>query len=395
MKRVLLLMFACAATALPARGEDSFALLRSGARVVISDVSASGITTAEERGRPSRVESLSQVRSVSGPLAPKFEEQQSLATDLWRASARLRRDDEGGAEPLFEKLWDRTKEVAGPTRAEIACGLAACRVHRGALATAVEPWAEWVRQSDQVAPEQLALQRARLGISENSGNWIEAMPPIWTESTAVRALAAHAVANPGKAAIHPSGDELMLIYTVAARRDCGQAWGIETASALKDPGWTNLAGEMVLAESREAEVRAEARQRLWSRLGSDIALWKQIWIRLAIGRSLLLEPGTDDRRAGILNLLWIASRPADSVPLGAGVSLALVSAAQGLVALSDSEGARVVLEDLERRFVGDVILDSPGVAAVRRAIAQASPAGAPAAVSSPGQPPDSSVKEQR
>ncbi|MBX3389760.1 MAG: hypothetical protein KF691_09940 [Phycisphaeraceae bacterium] len=393
MIRSLLLLVTCGATAFGARAEDSFAQLRSGARMAISDVSPAGVTIAEERGRPSRVESLSQVRAVTGPLALKFEEQRALATDLWRASARLSREDEGGAEPLFEKLWTRTSGVSGPTRAEVASGLAACRAHRGAFATAVEPWTEWVRQAGQVSPEQLAIQRSRLGISEGSGIWIEAMPPIWTDSTAVRGLAAQAVVPSGKPVTHPTGDDLVLIYTVAARRDTGQAWGLDPSSALKDPGWANLAGEMVLAESEDPMVRAEARQRLSSRLASDVPMWKQIWIRLALGRSLLLEPGADERRSGILNLFWIASRPADSLPLGAGVSLALVSAAHGLVVLSDFEGARAVLEDLERRFVGDVILDSPGVAAVRRALAQVS-AGSPAApVSAPTPTPDSSAKE--
>lgn len=397
MKQALLVMMACVAPAIAARAEDSFALLRGGARVTISDVSPAGVTIAEERGRPSRVESLSQVRSVTGPLAPKFDEQRSLATDLWRATARLGRGDDGGAEPLFEKLWVRTKGESGPTRAEVAAGLAACRVHRGAFATAIEPWAEWMHQSATVAPEQLAAQRIWLGISDGSGFWIEAMPPIWTDSTAVRALGAQTIAVDPKSSSHPTGDDLKLIYAVAARRDSGQAWGIDPAAAIKAPGWANLAGEMVLAESEASEVRSEARQRLSSRMSSDLSLWKQIWIRLALGRSLLLEPGADDRRTGVLNLLWIASRPADSAPLSAGVSLALVSAAHGLVLLSDFDGARAVLEDLERRFVGDVILDSPVVASVRRAISQSAPA-APATtapVSPSNQTPDPSSKEQR
>lgn len=369
------------------RAEDSYALLRSGARIAITDVSTSGITPAPEKGRPSKPESLAQVKSVSGPLAPKFEENRSLAHDLWRAASRLAREDEGGAEPLYEKLWTLTSGVSGPTRAEIASGLATCRVRRGALATAIEPWVEWVRQSSSLSPDQLALQRTQMGISDPAGWWLDSLPPIWSETTAVRALAARPVPAPPPAETHPSGDDLTLIYTIAARRDTGQPWQIDPALAIKDPAWSNLAGEMVLSESDLPQVRAEARQRLTARLAPDAPLWKQSWIRLALGRSLILEPGADDRRAGVLNLLWIASRP--SAP-SALTAMALVSASNALVLLADLDGARSLLNDLERRFPADPLLDSPGVATVRRALSQASAAASqsapPAAPSSP--PPD-------
>jgi len=370
----------------PAFGQDSSALLRNGSRVSITDVSPAGITLAAERGRPAKMESLAQVKAVAGPLATKFDENRALASDLWRAAARLSRDDEGGAEPLYEKLWLQTAGVSGPTRADIAAGLAACRVHRGALATAIEPWVEWIRQTAALPSDQLGAQRAQLGISEPTGNWIDTLPPIWTDSTAVRALGSQSVAGSSAATTHPSGDDLALIYTVAARRDTGQPWQIDQTHALKDPVWANLAGEMVLAESDLPDVRAEARQRLIARIGSDVPLWKQVWVRLALGRSLILETGADDRRAGVLNLLWIASRPSSPPAL---LALALGSAAKGLVLVADLDGARSLLDDLERRFSGDPILDSPGLASVRRAVAQApSPITASTPASSPVPPPD-------
>jgi len=354
----------------PAGAQDSFALLRTGSRVAITDVSAAGVTLAPDRGRPAKIESLAQVKVVTGPLAIKFDENRSLATDLWRASARLKRDDEGGAEPLYEKLWQLTAGVSGTTRAEIAAGLATCRVHRGALATAIAPWIEWIRQAPSLSSDQLATQRAQLGISDPAAFWIDTLPPIWADSTAVRALASQTIEPSSGSGTHPSADDLALIYTISARRDSGEPWKIDPAKALKDPAWANLAGEMVLAESDNPEVRSESRQRLTSRLGADVPLWKQVWVRLALGRSLIMEPEADERRAGVLNLLWIASRPAAPTPL---VALALGSATRGLVLLADFEGARSLLADLERRFVGDPILDSPGIASARRAVLQAAP----------------------
>ncbi|MBX3380576.1 MAG: hypothetical protein KF805_10820 [Phycisphaeraceae bacterium] len=377
MTHALATLVCCFALATSSLAQESFALLRSGARVSITDVSPAGITIAPDHGRSARVESLSSVKDVTGPLSSKFAECREIATDLWRAVARLNRQDEGGAEPLFHQLWLRTAGVSGPTRAEIASGLVACRVHRGALATAIDPWAEWIRQSGSLSPDQLAEQRNRLGISDASGPWIETLPPIWTDSTAVRALASQQIASGSSPASHPTGDDVAIIYAVAARRDSGQAWRVDPVRALKDPAWANIAGEMVLAESEVPEVRAEARQRLTSRLGADVPLWKKTWIRLAIGRSFLLESGTDDRRNGVLNLLWIASRSDAPAPL---VAIALVSATHGLVLLSDEDGARATLDDLERRFVGDVILDSPGLATLRRTFSQTAP---PASQSTP------------
>jgi len=366
--RDALCLFAAAAIALSARAEDSVALLRSGARVPISDISASGVSLAAARGKPGKVESLSHVKDVTGPLASKFEANRPLATDLWRASGRLERGDEGGAEPLYESLWTRSVGVDGPTRAEIAAGLAACRVRRGAYATAVDPWLEWLRQSGSLSTDQLAEQRNRLGISDSAEFWIDVLPPVWTDSTAVRSLASHAGATRPGGAPHPNAEDLLLIYQTAARRETGQLWQVDPQHAINDPAWANLAGEMVLAEADNAEVRAEARQRLASRLVPDVALWKQIWIRLALGRSLMLEPGADDRRAGILNLLWIVSREAPPTPL---LASAFAGAIKGLVLIADLDGARSLLADAERRLPGDPVLDSPVIASARRATARA------------------------
>ncbi|MBN8598104.1 MAG: hypothetical protein J0L78_10570 [Planctomycetes bacterium] len=350
-----------------AHAEESYATLRNGARVAITDVSAAGIALAADRGKGPKLESLSQVRSVEGPLQAKFEANRGLANDLRRASTRLSRGDEAGAEPLFEKLWTSSSGVPGPTRAEIAAGLAACRIRRGASATAIEPWVEWIRRTGELSPEQLENQRTVLGISEPGSYWIDAIPPVWSDSTPVRTLAAASVATNQAGGAHPSGDDIALIYTVAARRDSGMPWQIDPAKAVKSPTWANLAGEMVLAESDAPEVRAEARQRLLARLGSDVPLWKQMWIRLAVGRSLLHESDSDDRRAGVLNLLWIASRPEGTPSI---VTQAIASATKALAALSDYEGARSLLADLEKRFPDDPILDSAGLASVRRSLPQ-------------------------
>lgn len=366
MNRIHVAALLVSTLVLAAASAESTATLRNGSRVEITDVSSAGISIPPDAGRPARLLPLSLVRSVDGELAPKFEANRALAGDLWRAGARLARHDYAGADPILERLWKATSGASGPTRAEISAGLLACRISRGAFASALEPWTEWIDESVTLDTENAARVRSMVEMLEPGDIWIASMPPIWVDAPAVREIAAASLPAPNPKDVgHPTGADVREIYSVAARRDTGASWNIDPASAMKNAGWANLAGEMVLAEATEPAIRTEARQRLSSRLASDGASWKQAWIRLALGRSLLLETSLDDRRSGVLNLLWVASR-AEVAPTV--VAIALADAARGLVSLGDAPGAASVLADLERRFPDDPILESAQLANARKAI---------------------------
>lgn len=355
-----------ATLALAAANAESIATLRSGSRIAISDVSAAGVSLPADSGRPARVIPLSLVRSVEGELAPKFEANKSIASDLWRAGARLERRDHAGADPILENLWKATAGASGPTRAEIAAGLLACRIARGAFASALEPWAEWIDESVTLDTENAARVRSMVESLEPGDIWIASMPPVWVDSPGVREIATASLPFPDSKDVgHPTGTDVREIYSVAARRDSGMDWNLDPASAKKNPGWANIAGEMVLAESPDTAVRSESRQKLSTRLAADGPAWKQTWIRLGLGRSLLLESTLEERRNGVMNLLWVASR---SEVTPAVAAIALADAARGLIALGDIPGAISILADLERRFPDDPILESAQVAGTRRAI---------------------------
>ncbi|MFO0861845.1 MAG: hypothetical protein U0570_14960 [Phycisphaerales bacterium] len=346
--------------------DTSEALLRSGARVGVAAVGPEGVTLTAD-GKPGKQVSLSEIRAVTGPLAQAFDANKPLATELWRAMTRLKRGDDAGAEAILARLWSSTKGGSGATRAEIAAGMTACLVHRGAFATAIEPWTEWIRSGSTPEGEGKSI----VPVADSQGPWIAALPPVWIDSVAVRRLAERPL--PAEDVAPNAGDDIERVYIVAARRDTGQPWQIDPAAALKKSSWASLPGEMVLAEAPDPAVRTEARAKLASRLTADSPLWKQCWIRLALGRSKLMESAPDEKRGGVAQLLWIASRPSANAAV---TSLALLSAAEGLLALGDTEGAKAAMDDLSRRYSGAEILESPRASQIRQSLATVA-AGAP------------------
>ncbi|MBS0191610.1 MAG: hypothetical protein U0573_11140 [Phycisphaerales bacterium] len=365
--------------ALRVRAEESFAVLRSGAKVQLSGLSPAGACLAAEQGRPVKCLSLSQLKSVEGPLSQDFRPLADLSQRLWRAQSRLKRQDAQGAEPLLEALWKETQGWTGPTRAEIAAGWLACRNAHDPSASAVAPWVEWLDHSDSLDAENAAKVRDSIPNLASGDIWITNLPPIWLDSPSVRQLAETGLGASSKRTGHPSGADLLQIYVAAARRDSGMSSDLDPAKLLHDPGWANIAGELVLSESTDATVRSEARSRLIGRISSTTPAWMLAWCRLGLGRSLLMEDDAEQRRLGTLSLLWVASRP-DADPWLA--SLALGDAARGLAALGDWQGCRAVLADLEQRYAESPVLESIGFATVRRQAAQHAPVP-PISVSGP------------
>jgi hypothetical protein len=304
--------------------------------------------------------SLSGVRAVEGPLAAEFREQESLAMTLWRAGARLDRGDGPGAEPLYEKLWGQTSDVHGPTRAEIAGGLLACRVQRGALAAAIESWAVWLAESPTLDASDAERCRNRLIAADGldaTAQWLVGSPPVFVDGPFVRAFAA------GELATQEAGGlpDVLSIYRYAAKRDTSAKRG-DVAAFETATGWNNIAGDMVLAESGDPAVRERARKRLRERASVDAPAWQVQWARLGLGRSLRLETDTQSRTDGVLELLWVASR--ESVAPNV-LAQALSAAAEILLELEDREAASRVLADLEARLGDHPIIGSARLSRLR------------------------------
>lgn len=355
-------MLAVSACAGIAAGEDSVAVLRSGVRVTITEISAAGALASGKASGTRRL-SLAGVRSVEGPLAGDFREQESLAIQLWRAGARLDRGDAPGAEPLYEAMWAQTAGVRGPTRAEVAAGLLACRVQRGAFAAAIESWAAWLAESPSLESTDAERCRNRLSAAEgldSSAQWLIGSPPVFVDGPFVRAFAA------GELVGNETGGmpDVLSIYRYAAKRD--------TATKRSDPfvfehakGWNNIAGDMVLAESGDPQVRERARKRLQDRAGADALVWQVQWARLGLGRSLRLEPDAKNKTDAVIELLWIASR--ESVAPNV-LAQALAAAAETLLEIEDRSAAARVLADLEARLPEHPIIGSARLSRLRAAL---------------------------
>jgi hypothetical protein len=342
-----------------ALAEDSVAVLRSGATLPITEVSKAGVLATGKATGARRV-SLSAVRRVDGPLAAEFRVHEVLAQTMWRAGARLDRGDAPGAESLYESAWTMTTGEKGPTRAEAAAGLLACRVQRGAYELAVEAWAVWLAEAGSLESGDAERCRARLAVGDgldSSAQWLTGLPPVFVDGPFLRAFAAVESERADTGGV----PDVMSIYRFAAKRDSGAKPG--DASAFENAkGWNNVAGEMVLAESGDSAVRERARKRLRDRATSDAPAWQAHWARLGLGRSLRLETDTGLKTDAVIELLWVASR--ESVASNV-LAQALLAAAETLVELDERAAAARVVADLEARLPDHPIITSARLSQLR------------------------------
>lgn len=343
-------------------GEDSIAVLRSGVTLPITEVSRSGVLATSKATGVRRV-SLSAVRRVDGPLAAEFLALEPLGQTLWRAGARLDRGDAPGAESLYESAWALTTGVKGPTRAEAAAGLLACRVQRGAFALAVEAWAAWLSEAGSLDTADAERCRARLAMGDgldSSAQWLTGLPPVFVDGPFVRAFAAADL----EAADTGGVPDVLSIYRYAAKRDSGAKR--DDASAFESAkSWNNIAGDMVLAESADLGVRERARKRLRERAGSDAPAWQAQWARLGLGRSLRLESDASTKIDAVIELLWVASRETVSSNV---LAEAILAAAETMVELDDRSGASRLVADLEARLPDHPVIASARLSRLRTAI---------------------------
>lgn len=349
----------CAFSAAVAVAADSVATLRSGATVTIAEVSRAGALAASKATGVRRI-SLSAIRRVDGPLAGDFREHEELARTLWRAGVRLDRGDAPGAEPLYEAAWRLTEGAKGPTRAEAAAGLLACRVQRGAFASAVDVWATWLSDAPTLDAADAEKCRARLAAGDgvdSSSQWLTGMPPVFVDGPFVRAFAATEIESSESAGVA----DVRSIYRFAAKRDSA-APRSDVGSFENAKGWDNIAGDMVLGESSDPAVRERARKRLRERTGSDAPVWEVHWARLGLGRSLRLETDPAAKTDAVLELLWVASR--ESVAANV-LAHALIAAAETLVELEDRTSALRVVSDLETRLPDHPIIVSARLSRLR------------------------------
>ncbi|VAX42422.1 hypothetical protein MNBD_PLANCTO03-1157 [hydrothermal vent metagenome] len=293
------------------------------------------------------------VRSVSGEHAEEAEAFAEIADQAWRAISRLQRGDIPAAEPVLEGLFVLYRDRTGPTAAAINGGLLRCRLERGAHTLAVGAWLAWLHASSDDAEaawyDTLSLSRAASAAptTDPETGLLPGLPPIWLDLPAVRVFGDAPSAG---AAFGEREQELAELYRHAARAQHGDREPMPRLTSA-DPA-VRLVWDIVAAQSRSDQERATGRKAIKVRLRKEPVGWLDAWLRVGLGRSLLLEDETAQRQRGVIELLRVRITHERDAPYLAG--LALAEAAVALRELGDDTAATML-----RRELLDLFPDHP------------------------------------
>ncbi len=324
--------------------------------VVVTGVSAQGVVG--EGG----VVGWDEVRRVTGPLAGEAEGYLGVARAVWRARTRLERGDAVSAEPLFEALFAEYRGTEGPTAAVVAEGLLRCRLRRGALTGAVPAWLAWLR-----AGRVGSAREGLAPVGDGGTGLVAALPPLWTDSTAVASFAAGEGAVISVEGEVGRADLLDAMYRVAARRTAGMGVdaGVEervfeeVEGRLQDDAGLTLVWAVVAAQgepgARRAEAVATLRGLAEEASGDPDRAWVEAWSRVGLGRAMVADADDAVRRLGVVELLRVPALLGEDAPYLAG--LALADAARAVRDLGNAKGADALENELMTRFPGHPALD--------------------------------------
>lgn len=299
------------------------------------------------------------VRSVEGRMAGEAAPYLDLAEDAWRATSRLARGDAYGAEPIFEKLFERTRGEPGPTPAVIAEGLLRCRLRRDARASAVDAWLD-LEANLSSAPTRTPRWGIRSVALDDRSLLCPSLPPIWFPGPAAEAFARRT-----EGADAPAGhtSAVRVLYAAAASAAVGEP--LDTAAAARAveiassrPGGAFIA-QLVLAQIGGASARQDARRELERERSPSAEPWRRVWATVAIGRSLVAEDDAGARRRGVIELVSVHALDRGVTPYLAGVALA--DAAIACEDLGDHGAARSLLNELMATAPSHPVWDSPSL----------------------------------
>jgi hypothetical protein len=329
-------------------------------------IDLTGVLLGDERGRRFLV-GWDRVRSVNGVASVPAAAFSAVAADVWRARSRLERDDWRAAEPLFEQLFTVYRGARGPTAAVVAEGLLRCRLRRASQAAGVWTWLELVRirrDQERAAPGPAGeAPPAWIGgeidlrpIYDPATSLVAALPPVWLSERSLRALVdapqwkAYAPVA-GSADVDPVVAELASLYRAAAVYELEgklpAPLDAPGAGPSSHPG-VALVRDIVIARVGDDKQRADARKAMQRRIDEGAPRWVDVWCRVGIGRSLLMEPGDTERALGVVSLLHVPARFGEEYAALAGTALAQAAAA--LHAMGDEPGARQLVEELRRVY---------------------------------------------
>jgi hypothetical protein len=276
---------------------------------------------------------------------PLIREYRRRAVDLWRARSRLERGDAALAEPLFEQLFEQYRGRTHETALVVSEGLLRCRLMRGAHALAVIPALESARlRRAGIATRSYSLMPV---VIDDELHLCPNLPPIWAPTRSLDQLVIDLTHY------DPSGDDVIAAlrdaYLLAAARQAGQPDPPPSRTrAPQHPGleWLALFNTALFGDLSE---RNDVIGRLQAMPIEDDA-WREAWRLAVIGLARVSSPGEGRQRRGMVDLLTIAARFADTQPYLAGMSLAVV--AQGLESLGDPDAAQRLRAELHAQYTG-------------------------------------------
>ena len=272
---------------------------------------------------------------------PRLAGQMEMATRLWRARSRVERHDTTLAEPILERLFEQYRGKTHETALVVAEGLLRCRLARGDHVRAVIPALETARlRRADVTTDSYANLTA---VIDESTSLCPLLAPAWLPSP----LLAKLQHDLGEYDAH--GDEIVAavasLYRKAVQHTLGELGPQAASPASPDHAGVRLLSRVVACGAVDAKERQTARMALARRV-ADRPAWAQAWSRLHIGLSLVGETGLGRQQQGIVSLLHVPARFANSQPYLTG--LALAYAAKALEASGDSEGAASLRVELRQ-----------------------------------------------
>lgn len=319
--------------------------LRGGQTVIapIVDISPDGVQVG---GDEPRVIAWDNVRAVDAEWADRAAPYEQVSDDAWRARTRLARGDTALAAPLFEKLFPQYREEDGSLALMIAEGVYRCRYGQGDIAGACEAWL--VAADLRERGVEIAGDPPMTPLLDPETHLPPKTPPLFIQGAdATRVANATAQwldrASPDTP---PRMRHIVRAYHQAAQRAALPDAEVATDLPLPDEPGPRLVALIVNAESPNPQTRQSSRDALAPYCRADAqGTWREAWARAAIGRSLIMEDDRDQRLAGVIELLHLPARFADSNTNLAAIALA--QAAQTLRALGDRTSSVHLIEELQ------------------------------------------------
>ena len=289
--------------------------------------------------------SWDRVASVDGELAEKAAEYAVFSERLWRARKRMERGDLVLGEPSLESLASEFPGVAGPTGLLLHGARVSCRLLRGAQVGAIEPYSKFIACFSEEELRGVKSRQLLKGLESMpakvrpAGVLVPDFPPMWLDVPSLRL-----VIDFKSSGASAQSQALLSLYVSAAQFEGGTSVEVVKVDAGEDG---DLVHDIVLARAGNKEQRASAREALVRRIKPGIEEWRESWIRVGIGRSLIREDSNDEKLLGVAEMLHAPSRFSHATPYIAG--LALAESAVTLKAIADrGEADRLVMELRER-----------------------------------------------